>query len=54
MNDDRTKRNASHDKSAASGEPEIDIRMGPKLQEQQEKAARKKKVRQERSKKAKH
>ncbi|PMD05251.1 BCCT family transporter [Brevibacterium paucivorans] len=53
MNNDRTKRNASHAETTPSGEPEIDIRMGPKLQEQQEKAARKKKVRQERSKKAK-
>ena len=53
MNNDRTKRNASHAATTPSGEPEIDIRMGPKLQEQQEKAARKKKVHQERSKKAK-
>ena len=53
MNNDHSKRNSSHDETAPSGEPEIDIRMGPKLQEQQEKAARKKKVRQERTKKAK-
>lgn len=53
MTNDHSKRNSSHDETTPSGEPEIDIRMGPKLQEQQEKAARKKKVREERTKKAK-